>query len=52
MVLEDATAKDQTASKSIANVTKLTSDAIKTVVALVAGTLRIGKNLILAQKNK
>ena len=48
MVLEGATAKNQAASKSIANVTKLTSDAIRTVVALAAGTLRIGKN----QKNK
>ena len=45
MVLEGATAKNQAASKSIANVTKLKSDAIKTVVALAVGTLRIGKNL-------
>jgi hypothetical protein len=51
MVLEDAIAKNQAASKSIANVTKLTSDAIRTVVALAAGTLRIEKKNP-AQKNK
>ena len=52
MVLEDATAKNQAALKSIANVTKLKSDAIKTVVVLAVRTLKIGKNLILTQENK
>jgi hypothetical protein len=49
--MRDVFSKNQAASKSIANVTKLTSDAIRTVVALAAGTLRIEKKNP-AQKNK